>query len=285
MKVAVTGATGFIGRHVVAALCARSGVELVSTGRRQERPDWLHSDARYVRVDMEQAAADEYLRLSQPEVLVHLAWEGLPNYRSLLHVEQELPRQYAFLSRLIRAGLPALFVAGTCYEYGMQYGELAEACLAEPSNPYALAKTSLRQQLQFLAAQTGCRLTWGRLFYTYGPGQAVTSLYSQLMAAVAAGDRSFRMSRGDQLRDFLPVAQFAEIITDLALGHPGAGVVNVCSGQPVSVRAFVESLLREYDASMDLELGFYPVPDYEPFAFWGSTRKLNSLLGDRAPSV
>ena len=104
-------------------------------------------------------------------------------------------------------------------------------------------------------------------------------------AAVARGDASFPMSRGEQLRDYLPVEAVASCLAELAVRCPGVGTINVCSGQPVSVRAFVEQLMERNGWCIALELGKYPVPDYEPLAFWGCSRRLRELLGTTATEV
>lgn len=278
MKIAVTGASGFIGRHVLQVLSMRAGIEVIAASRSPTQTAAFPDGIRHVALDVAAPSLDDYDRLGRPDVVIHLAWSGLPNYRSLHHFETELPRQYGFLRSLIQSGLQSLLVTGTCYEYGMTNGELLESLEVEPGNPYAYAKTALRQQLQFLRSTHSFDLTWARLFYMYGNGQPATSLYTQLAAAVARGDSSFGMSGGEQLRDYLPVEDVASCIVELALRNPDAGVVNVCSGQPISVRTLVERLMARNGWSIDLDLGKYPYPDYEPFAFWGSARKLRSLI-------
>lgn len=86
------------------------------------------------------------------------------------------------------------------------------------------------------------------------------------------------MSSGEQLRDFLPVEEVASYLVTLALDTSGSGTVNVCSGKPVSVRSLVEKWRTEQDWDIELDLGYYPYPDYEPMAFWGSNRRLHDLL-------
>lgn len=270
MKVAVTGASGFIGRHVVAALAA-AGAEVIAVGRSVE-------GAKAVRLDIHDAPSDAYARMGSPDAVVHLAWAGLPNYKSLHHFESELPAQYGFLSGLVRAGLKRLVVTGTCFEYGQQSGALREDMPAVPDNPYGFAKDALRRQLQYLQATLPFELVWTRLFYMYGAGQAATSLLPQLEAALARGDASFNMSGGEQLRDYLPVSEIARILTVLAQSDHDAGVVNVCSGKPVSVRALVESWLAERGATITLNRGHYPYPAYEPMAFWGDRRYLSQCI-------
>ena len=62
--------------------------------------------------------------------------------------------------------------------------------------------------------------------------------------------------------------------------HPECdGVVNICSGRPVSVRSLVESYIAERDATLELRRGAIPLKAYEPFAFWGDARKFEGVCG------
>lgn len=280
MRVAVTGANGFIGRHVTAALLAR-GAEVVAVtrgGAAAPRTD----GAEQVRLDMFAAAPEDFDRLGRPDAIVHLAWGGLPDYMSLRHFEDELPGHYRFCRTMVKAGLPALLVTGTCYEYGLTDGCLDERLEAVPANPYALAKTTLRRQLEFLQQETPFALTWARLFYIHAADQAPTSILPLLAAAVARGDAVFPMSKGEQLRDYLPIGEVADALTALtaltAHGGGGGGIVNVCSGRPISIRALVESWIAQNGWPIAPDLGRYPYPTYEPLAFWGDRRKLDRLL-------
>lgn len=277
MRVAVTGATGFIGRFVLRELAKRQHLEVVAASRAPPDDQLLPAGCRHVQLDIADAG-DAFELLGRPEVLIHLAWSGLPNFKSLHHFETHLAEQYRFLSLLVTAGLGSLLCTGTCFEYGMRSGELSEELPGDPQNPYAFAKDALRRQLGFLRARSSFDLCWARLFYIYGDGQAPTSLYTQLMDAGRSSATSFKMSGGEQLRDFLPVTQVAAAIVALALHAPDAGIVNICSGRPVSVRSMVERWLRENNWSLQLELGAYPYPDYEPMAFWGSERRLRAIL-------
>jgi dTDP-6-deoxy-L-talose 4-dehydrogenase (NAD+) len=268
MRIAVTGASGFLGRHVLAEL-ARRDVDVVATTRRLSSS--LHSTPRlrWVELDVCKPPEDNYAALGRPDVLLHLAWGGLPNYKSLHHIEQELPAQYAFLSALVRQGLPALVCVGTCFEYGFQSGPLAATLETRPNNPYGLAKDCLRKQLQCLQQVQPFSLVWARLFYLYGEGQAESSLWSQLQRAVAQGVPVFNMSGGEQLRDYLPVTEAARQLVELACGGKNIGVMNLCSGRPTSVRSLVERWIEQNGWTIALNLGYYPYPDYEPMAFWG----------------
>jgi len=276
MKVAVTGATGFVGRHAVRALW-ENGLHVVAVCRSRE--NLFQPDSKLEIVTLDIGNIDNpHDQMGNPDVLLHLAWEGLPRYHSEHHLTQELPKQIAFLEACVRGGLKRLVVTGTCLEYGMQSGCLDENLIGVPTTAYGKAKDLLRSHLQSSPHMPDLKLTWLRLFYLYGPGQASTSLYSQLHRAIANGDKSFPMSPGDQQRDFLPIETATTQLASLILKTPAAGVVNLCSGAPMTVAEFANSLLRNWNTEMELDFGRLNYPDYEPHAFWGSTKKLQALL-------
>ncbi len=275
MKVAVTGATGFIGRHVVAELTQRS-VKIVAVVRDPAKipAEWkcnIHT------MDISEAGEGTLTSLGSPDTVIHLAWGGLPNYNSMHHIETELPCQYRFLSQLVKEGLRTLVVTGTCFEYGMQYGPLKENFEVHPSTPYGYAKNALRTQLEYLRKEHPFKFTWGRLFYLYGEGQPPNTIYSQLREAGRQGKQFFDMSGGEQLRDYLPIEEAASLLVDFALKETDAGVLNIASGRPISIRSLVERWIRENEWKMKPNLGCYPYPTYEPMAFWGDIMKLSEL--------
>ncbi|MDD3573912.1 MAG: NAD-dependent epimerase/dehydratase family protein [Methanospirillum sp.] len=115
------------------------------------------------------------------------------------------PADYRFIRNMVLSGVRRVLVTGTCFEYGLQNGCLSEEMLTAPVTPYGFAKDVLRKSLVMLQEIHPFTLQWVRLFYLYGPGQNPKSLLSQLDAAIDRGDLVFRMSGGEQLRDYLPV--------------------------------------------------------------------------------
>lgn len=280
MRIAITGATGFIGRHLVAELLAR-GHEVLAVARSEPtdgRIRWL-DDVEFLATDLYTAPDEVIARLCRTDALAHLAWPGLPNYARPYHVEEVLPGEIAFTKSLISGGLRRLLVAGTCFEYGLKSGCLDERTATDPVTFYGLAKDTLRRHLEMLTANKTCALQWARLFYLHGAGQSPNSLLAKLDQAIADGNTEFDMSAGEQLRDYLPVTEAARRLATLLENPQCAGTVNVCSGKPVSVRTLVERRLRERGASMQLNLGAFPYPTHEPMAFWGSPEKFFACCG------
>ena len=278
-KILVTGATGFIGNHVISRLLAE-GYTVVASSSSAEKAatySWF-PQVEYREFDLRALPAGNYYDFfNQPDALIHLAWEGLPNYKAEFHLQDNLPGHFSFLKNLIDHGLRDITITGTCFEYGLQEGCLTETMAVFPSNPYAQAKNKLREQLEAYQAETPFVLKWPRLFYMYGKGQNSNSLLSQLQAALDRGDRSFNMSPGDQLRDYLPVEEVARYLVKIAGQSKVTGIINCCSGRPVQVKQLVQQYLEEKKASIELNLGFYPYSDIEPRNFWGDTKKLKTI--------
>ncbi len=281
MKILVTGATGFIGNYVVKELLKQNNTVIVSSVNKEkaEKAEWF-SKVTYIPFDLRDfdAEINYYIFFGEPAIMIHLAWEGLPNYKSSVHQEVNLPRHLAFLTNLIENGLRDLTVTGTCFEYGIQEGCLKEEIPTLPGNPYAIAKDTLRKELEILTKHHSFFLKWVRLFYMYGQGQNPNSLLSRLEQALANKEPVFNMSGGRQERDFLPVEKVATYIVKIAVQNKVSGVINCCSGKPITVKEFIENYLQKTNRHISLNLGYYSYPDYEPMRFWGDTHKLNEII-------
>lgn len=275
-RIALTGATGFIGRRVLDFLQSLDGVETVCLGRDEAKLRSLGVE--YLVRDVGHGSSGLYRELGAPDLLIHLAWEGLPNYSQPFHLEKNLPANVAFLKGLIDEGLANLTVAGTCFEYGHQNGCLAETLPAAPNTYYALAKDALRRFFELYARPPAVRFRWARLFFVYGEGQSGGSLLPLVDRAIEAGAESFDMTPGEQLRDYLPVEEMAVRLAKVALQGKIDGVINVCSGEPVSIRRLVERHLEAKGAALRLNTGALPYSKWEPLAFWGDTAKLEKAV-------
>jgi len=280
-KVLITGATGFIGSYVIDELLSR-GYQVIASSSNSEtatQKKWF-KEVKFIEMDLKMidSTLNYFNYFDSPDLMIHLAWEGLPNYLDDFHIVNNLPRHELFLKNMIQHGLKDLTVTGTCFEYGMQNGCLSEKMEVNPSNPYAIAKNKLREYLQTLSLDWSFCFKWIRLFYMYGEGQSPKSLISQLDKAIEENHKIFNMSGGMQIRDFLSVNEMAENIVSIAIQNKVQGIVNCCSGEPIMVKDFVINYLKEKNKNIQLNLGYYKYADYEPMEFWGDNKKLKSII-------
>ena len=279
MRVLVTGATGFIGNYVVHELLKQDH-QVIATSKNSEKArtyEWF-SQVQYIPYDLNVVHENLFQFFREPDVVIHLAWEGLPNYNDLFHFERNLFTNYRFLKNLLEGGLKTLTVTGTCLEYGLQNGCLSEDTPTQPTTPYSLAKDTLRKFLEQLQQKNHFSFKWIRLFYMYGKGQNPSSVLSQLDKALERGDEIFNMSGGEQLRDYLPVEKVAEYVNKISLQNKVLGIINCCSGKPISIRKLVENHMKNSGKTIKRNFGYYPYSDYEPMAFWGDNTKLKPII-------
>jgi dTDP-6-deoxy-L-talose 4-dehydrogenase (NAD+) len=248
--------------------------EIIATSSRSISP---FDNVTFIPCDLNIERDNFYELFGQPDTLIHLAWEGLPNYEELFHIERNLWTSYRFLKQMIESGTRNIVVTGTCFEYGLQEGCLSEDLPAKPNTIYGIAKNTLRIFLEQLQKKIPFDFKWIRLFYLYGEGQNKNSILEQLKSAINRHDKIFNMSGGEQLRDYLPVETVTENIVKITLQNKVQGIINNCSGNPMSIRRLVEEFLIHEGKNITLNLGYYPYTVYEPMAFWGNVQKLKTI--------
>lgn len=280
MKILVTGASGFVGNHVLNYLVENTEHDIIATSRSKIsvlQKSWF-TKVKFIEADLYENRDNWFEYFQHPDILIHLAWANLPNYTQSFHLTENLPKEIIFLENIISNGLKCLSVTGTCFEYGMQQGELSEEMPTFPENPYAIAKDSLRRYLEFKTKSLEVNFKWFRLFYMYGEGQNPNALIPQLENALEHREKLFNMSPGDQIRDYLPVAKVAEYIVKLSLKQECKGIFNIASGNPVRLLDFIKEFVKSKGKEIDLNLGFYSYSILEPKEFWGCSKKVNSLM-------
>jgi UDP-glucose 4-epimerase len=269
MKIAVTGATGFIGSHFVKqALSAGHSVLAIrrsptSTPRipLNQHPQWLDRA-------LDEVSAEE---LKDCEVLVHLAAHtGNVPYDTLANcLRWNLMAVVALFEQARLAGIQRYVVAGSCFEYGKS-GERYEAIPTdaplEPMNSYAASKAAASIAFLQWAAEYRVSLDILRLFHVFGEGEPESRLWPSLRSAALAG-KDFPMTPGEQLRDFIAVedvaASFLRESECQKRLYPNVAVKNIGTGRPQSIRDFTEHWWKQWHAKGNLLVGSLPYRDGE----------------------
>ena len=174
-EILVTGAGGYIGRHVVSALLER-GHEVAVVDFRTEGID---PRARVADVDIFSGAEDIYDQLGRPEIVLHMAWRDGFKHNSAAHID-DLAKHMHFTENLFKGGLKHFATMGTMHEVGYWEGAIDEAAPCNPKSLYGISKNALRQFTQLVAAQNEAMYQWIRAYYITGDDLRGDSIFSKL---------------------------------------------------------------------------------------------------------
>jgi GDP-4-dehydro-6-deoxy-D-mannose reductase len=245
--VVVTGASGFLGRHLCARLLS-SGASVVALTRPQGRPApvGVHS-ARCEQLNT--ATLTTVLARQQPEVIYHVAGSVDGSDVSALY-----EANVSYAARLLHAAAATVptakvLLVGSAAEYGRPVrpnGVVSEDDVCRPLSAYGISKLAQTHHGLAAAAQ-GLHVVVARVFNPIGPGSPASNAlgaFARQIATAPARDGSLRTGPLNAVRDFVSVDDVARALEGLAK-HPGGRglVVNVCSGRGLALSDLVTRLL------------------------------------------
>ena len=237
-RVLVTGARGFIGRYVTAALAAR-GYDVHAASRTPA----AGSGVTWHRADLlDTADRDALVKTARAQWLVHLAWCAKPpeywrDPDNLRWTAATLDLVRAFADR----GGTRAIGAGTCAEYDWGHGRCHERTTPlAAASLYGAAKAACGLVLDAYGRETGLSVAWARLFFLFGPHDSPTRLVPSLVLSLCAGQLA-RCTSGSHVRDFLYVEEAAAALVAL-LESNVTGPVNVASGVDVQLGALAREI-------------------------------------------
>lgn len=271
----VTGAAGYIGRHVVDALINK-GVSVIAF----DRNGLNRSDVQSFAVDLFDRGfkIENYLEIV-PDACVHLAWRNGFQHNSDSHM-LDLSDHYRFLSSLVDFGVPQIAVMGSMHEIGYWEGSIDESTPCNPQSKYGLAKDCLRRALLLDSKIKGYCLQWLRGYYIYGDDENSQSIFGKLIRADKEGKATFPFTSGTNQYDFTQVDVLAEMIACAVLQQDINGIINCCTGIPVSLGEEIESFIDHNHLSIKLEYGAYPDRPYDSPGVWGDATKINAIMAN-----
>lgn len=262
MRILLTGASGFIGSHVAERLLG--GGHAVAALLRPSTDAWRLRAVlpQLVRINgdlHDLAAVTAAVGAFRPDAVVHTAWQGVAGAERNAEEQQEanVPPTLELVRLAARVGAGTFVGLGSQAEYGPQNCRLREDAPPRATTAYGRAKLRAGQEAARLAAETGLRFAWLRVFSTYGPRDNAAWMIPSLIRALLRRERP-ALTAGTQLWDYLYVTDAAEAITRVVETQAAAGVYNLGSGQAVPLRAVVERIRDLVDPA--LPLGFGEVP-------------------------
>ena len=273
MKVLVTGANGYIGQYVVKALLDKN-IEVIAVDMNDNNIDVR---AEVIKADIFSGEKSLYEVFGRPDACLHLAWQDGFIHNSEKHIRM-LYKHYEFLNNLMDCGLCNLNVMGTMHEIGYYEGEVNENTPCNPISLYGIAKNALRQMLMVICEENKVSFKWLRAFYICGDDEKNNSIFAKIITAEREGKKFFPFTTGNNKYDFIDVEVLAEQIAVATLQKEVTGIINCCSGNPVSLKDKVEGFIKDNDFKIKLKYGVYLDRKYDSPAIWGNRKKIDRIL-------
>ena len=251
-RVLVTGAAGFIGRHCTELLTSVADELHLVTSRKVSATlphgIWHQCDL------LSQDQARLLVERVRPTHLLHLAWEATPpdywiSPKNLSWVRASLD----LLGTFQQQGGERAVIAGTCAEYDWNHGKCREnETPLIPTTVYGKSKAALYFAAEALAQSSGLPLAWGRVFYTFGPGEYPSRLVPSIIRSLIE-NKPFLCRHPSAVLDFLYVDDLADAFVTLLRSNV-SGAVNLASGAPIRLGDLARDLAREMGKESLLQL-------------------------------
>lgn len=272
-KILVTGAGGYIGQHVVKALLDK-GADVIATDIRLDDVD---DRATKVQKNIFEENENIFTEMGSPDVCLHMAWRDGFIHNSEKHIE-DLDSHYKFISNMMKGGLKQMAVMGSMHEVGYYEGAIDENTPTNPLSLYGIAKNTLRQLTFLLGKNENVIVQWIRGFYIFGDDLKKNSIFKKIVEAEQEGKTEFPFTSGKNKYDFLSIYDMADQIAEIVLQDKINGIINSCTGQPMTLAEKVESFIKENNFKIKLKYGAYPDRPYDSPGIWGDATKINEIM-------
>jgi nucleoside-diphosphate-sugar epimerase len=276
-KILVTGASGFLGRHVLLPLRTR-GFEVHAVGRSHPPTDLAALAVWHTADVLQPEAIRNLLGQLRPEGLMHLAWDTTPgaywtNPANLDWAAASL----LLLSEFQRNGGRRVVVAGTCAEYEWTAGPMTEGHTPlRPASLYGCSKNAVREVLEAWAPGAGISWAWGRIFCVFGPHEKPQRLIPKVIARLLARN-PVPFDPAASIQDFMDVRDTADAFAAL-FASPVEGAINIAEGHPVSIKSVLNEVGDCLGARHLLKFGELKANPNQPAELIAETRRLNTEL-------
>lgn len=275
MKVLVTGANGYMGTGIVKQLLD-DGIEVIATDFKLDKVD-----NRAVKIEEDIFQDDNpFDNLGKPDVLLHLAWRDGFKHNSINHIN-DFPQHYAFIKKFIDRKIKKICCMGSMHEIGFYEGSINENTPTNPQSLYGISKNALRQAIEVDTKENDILFQWIRGFYIVGNAKSGCSIFSKLAQAASEGKEYFPFTSGENQYDFLDYNDFCYQVAKVIEQDEINGIINCCSGKPVTLANRVERFIKENGYNIKLQYGAFPDRPYDSKAVWGDDQKIRKILTEK----
>jgi nucleoside-diphosphate-sugar epimerase len=259
MRALVTGATGFLGSHLVHLLLAGGDEAAVLVRPESNRRRLADVVDRLTIVEAYPGpveASRAQIAAFAPDTVFHLAWDGVHGAArdDAGRLSGNVRRTLQLLDLAADLECAAFVGLGSQAEYGPQKGIIDEATPLRPTTAYGVGKLAVGLLVEPLSRATGMRGVWLRLFSSYGPGDEPTYMIPYVISELLAG-RVPHLTAGSQYCDTLYCADVARALRAAAATDGCHGQYVLASGTECTVREIAETIRDTIAPGADLDFG------------------------------
>ena len=274
-KILLTGATGFVGSQILKSL-QNEDVDIVLIVREGWQKKIINKNritGFVLTKDLFSEDANWWADVcSGIDIIIHAAWYAEPGKYLMSDKNIDCLQGTLNMARgAVFSGVEKFVGIGTCFEYDLSGGVLSIDTPLKPITPYAAMKAAAYLSLSQWFLEKEIEFVWCRLFYLFGDGEDHRRLAPYIKSRLK-DNKVAELTSGNQIRDFMDVSDAGNMICDAALGKV-LGVVNVCSGVPITVRQFSENIADACGKKELLKFGARPDNVVDPFCVIGIPTK------------
>ena len=259
MNIFITGATGFIGKHLIKRL-RNINCNIYAIDRKVKYEISDSNPIHWIPKGLEDLDLSD---LKDIHTVIHLAAVGVsPKEASEKNLEFSNVFQSLRLIQLAKkAGVKRFIATGTCLEYGKESDNwlyIPPNAKLEPLCPYSRSKAKSFKLLSQFSKENDIEMFYGRIFSAYGEGQYQNNLWPSLVKAAKSG-KDFQMTKAEEIRDFIHVDEVTRYLVkaifreDIKIGKPL--VINIGSGYPIKLKDFAQNEWHKFKAEGKLIFG------------------------------
>lgn len=271
MRIAITGANGYIGANLVKT-CIDAGHEVMALDIKNE---FIDTRAKFIKANIFEDT-DIFEKLGNPDAVIHLAWRNGFVHNDISHLD-DLDKHYKFLTGIIDKGIKFVSALGTMHEVGYHEGAIDEKTPCCPLSLYGISKNALRQSIMLYVDNKSVNFSWLRGYYIVGDDLRSNSIFGKLLRKAQEGAKTFPLNSGKIKYDFINIDDFCRQILCATLSEDVNGVINVCSGKPMSLGERVELFVKENNLDIEIKYGVYPDRPYDSPVVYGDNTKIKSI--------
>ena len=247
MIIIITGGTGFIGKNLLKQIDKdKNKIYVIS------RKIYKNSKSvKFIKSNLNQISKKRnQLEKIKPDLLIHLAWEGIPNYDFSTSIKNYKDQIKFFNCLKHIKSLKHIIITGTCAEYNAIKGELRENYNGKQKDNFlSNSKTKIYKHIKKIFSRN-IKITWLRLFYVYGKFQRKNALIPYLIDSVRKNKKIILNSPHDA-KDFINVTDVCSaILLFIKLKKPG--IFNVGTGKSYNPFEILNIIRRKHRSKVKL---------------------------------